>query len=124
MRRVVQVAQLVAALAALVFVVMLFANEPGAPEPAGTDSGGGAGSGETVSGQAVYAANCAICHGADGDGGVGPRLAGRMVEAYPDVADQIAVVTDGRGGMPSFAARLDPEEIRAVVDYTRTELGA
>ena len=41
---------------------------------------------------------------------------------YPDPADQIAVVTNGRGGMPAFGDRLSAEEIAAVVEYTRTVL--
>ena len=45
-----------------------------------------------------------------------------VVAAFPDPADQIAVVADGRGSMPSFAESLT-EQIAAVVDYTRTELG-
>ena len=41
---------------------------------------------------------------------------------YPDPADQIAVVTNGRGGMPAFGEKLSEEEIAAVVEYTRTVL--
>ena len=43
--------------------------------------------------------------------------------ASPIPADQIAVVTKGRGSMPSFADSLTPEQIAAVVDYTRNDLG-
>ena len=51
----------------------------------------------------------------------GPKLSdGQVVERFPDVEDQIAVVTGGRGGMPSFEGKLSPEEIAAVVEYTRT----
>ena len=42
---------------------------------------------------------------------------------FPDANDQIAVVTKGRGSMPSFADSLTPEQIAAVVDYTRNDLG-
>ena len=67
---------------------------------------------------------CIFCHGGDGSGGIGPRLAGKVVVKYPDPADQIAVVTNGRRGMPSFATKLSAEEIAAVVEYTRTMLGS
>ena len=30
------------------------------------------------------------------------------------------IVTNGRGGMPSWQGRLTPAEIQAVVDYTRS----
>ena len=62
--------------------------------------------------------------GQDGEGGVGPELGGgAAVAAFPDVADQVAVVADGRGAMPSFDRTLTPQEIKAVVDYTREDLG-
>jgi mono/diheme cytochrome c family protein len=101
----------VLALVAVVFVVvLLFANEP--------DSGSSA---PTTPGARVYAANCAGCHGADGGGGTGPQLAdGAAAARFPDADDEIAFVTDGSGGMPSFAGTLSPEQIREVVEYTRT----
>ena len=72
----------------------------------------------------IYATRCASCHGADGGGGFGPPLGGGIVvERYPNPADQIAVVTNGRGSMPSFAGSLTPEQIAAVVEFTRTGLG-
>lgn len=75
---------------------------------------------QAARGAEVYADSCDGCHGADGEGGFGPELAGGAVIAkYPDVADQIAVVTDGRGSMPSYADDLTPEDIAAVVAYTR-----
>lgn len=78
---------------------------------------------ELVEGRTVYGANCASCHGADGGGGVGQELHdGAMVQAYPDIEDQIDVINDGRNQMPGFAGRLSDDEIRAVVRYTREVL--
>ncbi|MDG2027858.1 MAG: cytochrome c [Acidimicrobiales bacterium] len=74
-------------------------------------------------GRDVYGARCVNCHGSTGGGGTGPRLAGTVVEGYPDVADQIAVVGDGVRNMPSFTGTLTPEAIEAVVRYTREVLG-
>lgn len=115
----VAVVQFVAASATLAFVVLLFVNEPDRadrPDEAGeVDTTG------SVDGAAVYADNCARCHGSDGSGGSGPPLSdGQVVARFPDIEDQIAVVTDGRGGMPSFGDDLSAEAIQAVVDYTRT----
>jgi mono/diheme cytochrome c family protein len=71
-------------------------------------------------GRAVYIASCRSCHGDAGGGNRGPNITGdRMKAEYPDIADQIAVVTNGREGMPSFGDALDPTEIEAVVLYTR-----
>lgn len=130
--------------AVLVFVVLLFANEP--PDPAGVaddvaadvddsgdgggnDGGGNEGGGnegggaEVIDGAVLYAGACASCHGSDGGGGIGPALAGgAVVEAFPEVADQIALVAEGDGGMPGFAESLSPEEIEAVVLFTREGL--
>jgi mono/diheme cytochrome c family protein len=101
---------------ALVFVIALFVND-------GDRGGYGAEAGTESPGAVIYTDNCARCHGADGGGGVGPQLSdGAVVEDFPDIADQIAVITDGRGGMPSFADTLDPDEIEAVAVYTREEL--
>lgn len=89
--------------------------------------GGGGGdddsAGRPTTGAGLYDAYCATCHGADGQGGVGPRLAGVMEDKYPDIADQIALVTNGTGRMPAFRGTLDAAEIRKVVEYERTDLG-
>jgi mono/diheme cytochrome c family protein len=45
-----------------------------------------------------------------------------VVAEYPDIEDQEAIVRDGRGSMPSFRDRLTPEQISAVVAYTREDL--
>ena len=109
LKRIVDVLQIVALLGAAAFVVLLFANEPDDSAAATT-------------GKEIFTANCARCHGPDGEGGVGPRLAGTVVVEYPDSEDQAAVIRDGRGSMPSFRNRLTPEQISEVVAYTREDL--
>ena len=112
-KRIVNGLEVLTLLAVLVFVVMLFANEPGSSGD-GASAGGGPGA-------EVYAARCAGCHGSDGGGGVGPQLSdGKVVDAVPDMADEVAVVTDGRGRMPAFGDRISAAEIDQVVAYTRT----
>jgi mono/diheme cytochrome c family protein len=75
-------------------------------------------------GQEVYRSRCASCHGANGGGGLAPRLAGRMTERFPDSADQVALVTNGVAGtsMRAFGEVLSAEQIDAVVRYTREAL--
>jgi mono/diheme cytochrome c family protein len=121
---VVTITEVVALLAAVAFVVLLFANEPADTQQAVLDdptaATGPDGGPAAVDGAVVFAGACASCHGAEGEGGIGPTLAdGAVVEAFPDVADQIVIVTEGRGGMPDFGDSLSPEEIEAVVLYTR-----
>jgi mono/diheme cytochrome c family protein len=112
-KRIVNVVEVLAVVAAAVFLVLLFTNEP--------DSGGGGGSGGNPSpGAALFATNCARCHGADGGGGLGPQLSDGKVANDLTEAEEIRVVTNGRSGMPSFGDALSPEEIQQVVAYTRT----
>lgn len=76
-----------------------------------------------VLGGELYANNCRACHGPAGGGGVGTALnEGRVVERYPDVADQIALVRDGVRAMPAFGEKLSDDELEAVVRYTREVL--
>jgi mono/diheme cytochrome c family protein len=105
-KKVVNWVEAAALAAAAIFVIMLFANQ----------GGGGA----TSKGAQLFAANCASCHGADGSGGLGPRLAGRVTKDFPGIDKQIAFVKAGKGAMPSFEGDLSDEEIRLVVEYTRT----
>jgi cytochrome c6 len=104
--------EIVAVVLAMAAVFLLFINEP----PSGSSGAGSPGA-------SIFAASCASCHGADGGGSIGPKLAGTVTKTYPDVDDEIAVVTDGRDGMPSFGGDLSDQQIQQVVDFTRTELG-
>ena len=129
-KRIVTVTQVVALLSAVAFVVLLFANEPdnGASAKPSTPSASNASSASettgapaTPDGAAVFANRCASCHGSDGGGGLGPQLSGgRAAQRFPNIADQIGVIADGRGGMPAFGNRLSEAEIKAVAEYTRT----
>jgi len=71
-----------------------------------------------------FAIRCAPCHGAGGRGGPnlpGPKLAGgAVVKAFPNIEDQITFVSNGKGDMPAFKDRLTPDELRQIVEYTRT----
>lgn len=120
LRTVANVVEAIVGVTVIVAVVLLFTNSPTAPPAAAPEVVAAAGG---IDGAAIFGDRCAGCHGGDGSGGIGPRLAGgRVVAVYPDAADEIAVVTNGRGGMPAFGERLSAEEIAAVVDYTRTVL--
>jgi mono/diheme cytochrome c family protein len=96
-------------------------------------------------GSAIFANNCAACHGASGQGGVGPKLAdGEVKLTFPDEADHLDWIKTGSashkgqpygaadrpggqhvansGGMPAFSPKLSDEEIQAVADYEREGL--
>lgn len=82
-----------------------------------------------LSGELIYKNNCSVCHGDHGDGRSRasnslvppPRNfteAGELTREY-----MIHTVTDGKMGtaMTSWKSRLNPQQIEAVVDYTRNK---
>lgn len=73
--------------------------------------------------ESLYAQHCGTCHGIDGAGVIGPKLNdGAVVAAFPDIDDQITVITGGveaTPAMPPFDDALSDAEIRAVAEYTR-----
>ncbi|MBA2337287.1 MAG: cytochrome c, partial [Acidimicrobiia bacterium] len=95
----------------------------------------------------VYTARCAVCHGGNGGGGVGPALAGEAVVAtfpagscatddghitwvalgtggWPDPTYGATAKPVGGGGvMPAFGEILSEEELGAVVLYERVNFG-
>ncbi|MGD9739214.1 MAG: cytochrome c [Bauldia sp.] len=74
-----------------------------------------------VDGAEVFANNCAGCHGAEGQGGFGPALAGNA-----DLADNALVINQVLNGgemMPALAASLTDEQIVAVLNYIRSSWG-
>lgn len=71
-------------------------------------------------GEQIFVDNCAKCHGRNGGGGQAPALAGVTSERFPTVEDQIAFVEQGNFDMPSFRDILTPEDMRTVVEYTRS----
>lgn len=127
--RAVSVVQALALALAGVAIVMLFVHQPPpAPTPAARAEAASAvaGPGGTAAaapdGRALYAEQCAACHGDAGEGSYGPAFrGGAMVTAFPSASDQAVVVAGGRPGtsMRGFADKLTPEQIDAVVAYTR-----
>jgi mono/diheme cytochrome c family protein len=79
---------------------------------------GGSDESEPRTGREIYVAVCQTCHGRTGGGFVGPILVDGA-ERYPDITDEIAVVTNGKGQMPAFGTQLSAEQIETVVAYTR-----
>jgi mono/diheme cytochrome c family protein len=75
-------------------------------------------------GAAIYAQNCARCHGVDGRA---QTRQGRKVDAVdltsddwsPDTARDTRIVTRGKGDMPAFGKRLGSAQISSVVQYIR-----
>jgi cytochrome c oxidase subunit 2 len=71
-------------------------------------------------GEKVFAANCAVCHQANGKGvpNAFPALDGSPVVNGPR-QEQINVVLNGRKAMPPWKSVLSDTDIAAVITYTR-----
>ncbi len=109
-----------------------------------TGSGAGGGGADFVAmGEDVYqnVANCDGCHGAQGQGGVGPSFSG-VLTTFGSCTDHIEWVTlgsegfqgEGRstygdtgkpiaGGMPSFGSTLTEEQLASAVAFERVRFG-
>jgi cytochrome c oxidase cbb3-type subunit 2 len=89
-------------------------------------------------GAALYKQHCANCHGAGGQGGIGPSLIDNMFlyiggdmpdDDYFEIINngtQPGMVEDGRtakGGMPSYSSTLEKNKIWALVSYIRSLQG-
>jgi len=67
---------------------------------------------ELASGKTAYDNACAACHGAKGEGGVGPSLTGRN-----DFANIVRVIIQGQGEMPAIANSLAKGEPETIAKY-------
>jgi cytochrome c oxidase cbb3-type subunit 3 len=69
-------------------------------------------------GPAIYAADCAMCHGDKLEGNIGPSLMGPKFIYGNTLADHIRVIAEGTpNGMPGFQKQLGAEKVRAVAHY-------
>jgi cytochrome c oxidase subunit II len=66
-------------------------------------------------GQEEWEGVCAKCHGLNGEGGIGPRIAGSPT--LTDAEDLGNLVRNGRGAMPAVGAGWTDEQIDALVSY-------
>ena len=66
-------------------------------------------------GAELWGGVCAKCHGPDGEGGIGPRIAGSVVLSDPDAVE--ALVENGRGAMPAVGSGWTNEQMSALTTY-------
>ena len=80
---------------------------------------------DSAAAKATFQAKCAMCHGPDGAGSeVGksmnvPDLRSPTVQKVPD-AGLVQIISDGKGGMPSFKSSLSEAQIHTLVSYIRS----
>jgi cytochrome c oxidase cbb3-type subunit 3 len=66
----------------------------------------------------LYAANCAACHGAAGEGGIGPALKAPQYKYGKEPAAVQASIAKGQpGGMPAFGNQLTAAQVEALANY-------
>ena len=105
---------LIVLFAGLMFFVLLTAQANPAPDGA-ADS-------------ATFRTKCAMCHGPDGSGSeVGkslhvPDLRSPVVQKLPD-AQLAQIISDGKGGMPSFKSSLSEDQVHSLVAHIRSLRG-
>ena len=76
-------------------------------------------------GEQVYQANCVACHGANGEGGLGPSLIGTGITTGP-INAHIDVMVNGVAGnavMPVFGNQLNNIDLAAVITFKRNAWG-
>jgi mono/diheme cytochrome c family protein len=77
--------------------------------------------GDPASGAVVYSANCAPCHGLQGEGGIGKPLNNNAWLAGQTNAQLVEFVLTGRPGtaMAGFKGRLEETQIADVIAFLR-----
>ncbi len=87
-------------------------------EPSAPKASGEVVLGDQYRGQVVYSQSCAGCHGATGEGGIGPRLAGNPIS----LAAAKAQIESGGSTMP--AQLVDGQKQDDVLAYLATILAS
>ena len=115
--------------AAFMWIILLFMfNSSTAPEPIVADPALTSVIAKEwpVQGKTIYSTNCAGCHGAAGQGGVGPKLAGDTT-VTGDPALVVTRILKGKAPMPAFGAEyggaLKDNEVYAVANFVLNSWG-
>jgi mono/diheme cytochrome c family protein len=76
---------------------------------------------DSAAAKALYGQKCLLCHGANGEGGVGPgfKTAKPMSRSVEELATQI---TNGGSGMPGLKDTLSQEQISELAKYVYKDL--
>lgn len=74
-------------------------------------------------GASIYARNCAVCHQAEGLGGIGPALAGNPHVNVANATGMLKTILQGRNVMPSWRGQLSASDIAAVATFIRASWG-
>ncbi|MEO1584296.1 MAG: cbb3-type cytochrome c oxidase N-terminal domain-containing protein [Planctomycetota bacterium] len=69
--------------------------------------------------ESLFRANCASCHGGQGQGGIGPNLTDNAFKNIAAITDIHSVIADGanNNAMPAWSNRFHPNEIVLLSSY-------
>jgi len=73
----------------------------------------------------IYKTNCVLCHSADGSGSSSMGKAMHAKDLRSDETQKQSdaaiseVITKGRGKMPAFGAKINPDDVTKLVAYIR-----
>ena len=72
-----------------------------------------------AAGEAIYATSCVACHGANLEGGIGPKLSDDEWIHGGQPSQVLTVITEGVAakGMPAWGSILGPEKVRQAAAY-------
>lgn len=72
-------------------------------------------------GKKIFAERCAVCHGPEGKGGIGPDLTKKDLKYGKTDQSLTESIEKGRaGGMPAFAGQLSHEQVEGVVKFLQS----
>ena len=80
---------------------------------------------DIAAGQEIYMAQCVVCHGPSGEGGVGPNFTDKYWIHGGDIKDLFRTIKYGvpEKGMISWSSQLRPSQMQQVASYILTMQG-
>lgn len=80
---------------------------------------GATATGNAAHGKALFAANCSACHGASGEGGVGPKLQGE--KSRKNLAQVVAQIKNPAPPMPKlYPSPLSDKDVNDLAAFVET----
>jgi predicted lipoprotein with Yx(FWY)xxD motif len=74
-------------------------------------------------GEQLFARNCAVCHGAEGQGVIGPSLRGMVTISSAGFIASTIIQGRTFHGMPAFGPMLSDREVAAIATFARNSWG-
>jgi mono/diheme cytochrome c family protein len=87
-------------------------------------SAGGISAADLDQGQMLYSRQCGGCHGARGEGRMGPNLTDEYTLYGGTISAIQNVIKNGHGGMPAFGGRMSDTDIFRIANYVNSIVGS